>query len=284
MATTFKIHPAIGIAHAGNSPDDFFIGPEKVGEEPNPQNGFKDNQCRVKRQAARVRIYAHHDDGTVQEITSAEADITWTVHLVNSKASNPGRNNTESAADLTIDPGTRTLNGPDQHQLFDSGQIKFSDGPVTTVPLGEIRSDHQNHLLVLGGYGKSASPPGTALSGYFWATDDWYDDVSDGPVTATIRIHADNSTPAVVGAWVLVAPPKFAPHQNSVITLYDRIFQAMVSGGLLPAPPNTSYTKDVYPILQRARDTGWVDKTFGSHTWPDPVMSPSLRNAIFSKL
>jgi hypothetical protein len=28
----------------------------------------------------------HHDDNTVQEITGAEADITWTVHLVNKKA------------------------------------------------------------------------------------------------------------------------------------------------------------------------------------------------------
>ena len=284
MATTFKIHPAIGIARIGNSPDEFFIGPELLGQELNPQGGFKDNQCRVKRQAARFRIYAHHDDGTVEEITNAEADIAWTVHLVNNKAANPGRGNTESAGDLTIDPGTRTLNGPDQRQLFDNGTIKFAGAPVTTVPLGEIRTDHENHLLVLGGFGKSASPGGTALDGYFWASDDWYDDVSDGPVTATIKLRADNSTPPVTGAWVIVAPPKFAPHQDSVITLYDRVLQAMVDGGLLAAPAATSYTKDVYPILQRARDTGWVDRTYGSHTWSDPVTNQAVKNAIFSKL
>lgn len=284
MATIYKVHPAIGIARVGNSPVEFFIGPERVGEEPNPNSGFKDAQCLLKRQAARFHIFAHHDDGTVEEITSAEADITWTVHLVNSKAANPGRNNTESAADLTIDPGPRTLNGPNQQELFDNGQIKFSGAPATTVPLGEIRSDPENHLLVLGGFGKSASPAGTALDGYFWASDDWYDDVSDSPVTATVKIRADNSTPAVIGAWVIVAPPKFAPHQESVITLYDRVLQAMVDGGLLTAPTTTSYTNDVYPILQRARDTGWVDKTFGSHTWTDPVTSNALRNAIFNKL
>jgi L-Lysine epsilon oxidase N-terminal/L-lysine epsilon oxidase C-terminal domain/von Willebrand factor type A domain len=284
MATVYKIHPAIGIARVGNSSDEFFIGPERQGEEPNPSGGFKDAQCRVKRQAARFRIFAHHDDGTVEEITNAEADITWTVHLVNKKAANPGRNNTESAADLTIDPGTRTLNGPNQRKLFDNGQIKFSGAPVTTVPLGEIRSDPENHLLVLGGFGKSASPPGTPLDGYFWASDDWYDDVSDGAVTAAIKIRADNSTPAVMGAWVIVAPPKFAPHQENVITLYDRVLQAMADGGLLTAPTVTSYTKDVYPILQRARDTGWVDRTFGSHTWPDPVTDGALRNAIFNRL
>ena len=284
MATVYKIHPAIGIARIGNSPHEFFVGPERVGEQPNPSGGFKDGQCRVKRQAARFRIFAHHDDGTTEEITNAEADITWTVHIVNSKAANPGRNNTESAADLTIDPGKRSLTGPNQQKLFDTGQIKFSGAPVTTIPLGEILSDPDNHLLVLGGAGKSGSPAGTALDGYFWASDDWYDDVSDGPVTAKIKLRADNSKPAVVGAWVIVAPPKFAPHQESVITLYDRVFQAMVDGGLLTAPTATSYTQDVYPILQRARDTGWVDRTFGAHTWSDPVTSNALRSAIFNKL
>jgi hypothetical protein len=285
MATVFKIHPAIGIARVGNSPDEFFVGPERVGEELAPPNGFKDAQCRVKRQAARFRIFAHHDDGTVEEITTAEADITWTVRLVNKKAANPGRNNTESTADLTIDPGNRTLTGPNQRKLFDTGQIKFSGAPATTVPLGEIRSDPEGHLLVLGGFGKAASPQGTALDSNFWASDDWYDDVSDGPVTATVKIRADNSTPAVVGAWVLVGPPKFAPHLTNVITLYDRVLQAMIDGGMLPAPTTTSYTKDVYPILQRARDVNWVEITSPTaHTWPDPVMNAALRSSIFGRL
>jgi hypothetical protein len=167
MATVFKIHPAIGIARVGNSPDEIFVGPERLGQRPNPAGRFKDAQCRVKRQAARFRIFAHHDDGSVEEITNAEADITWTVHLVNKKAANPGRGNSESAADLTIDPGSKTLTGPDQRQLFDTGQIHFAGNSQVTVPLGEIRSDNENHLLVLGGFGTSASPVGSGLS-TFW--------------------------------------------------------------------------------------------------------------------
>jgi L-Lysine epsilon oxidase N-terminal/L-lysine epsilon oxidase C-terminal domain/von Willebrand factor type A domain len=283
VATTYQIHPAIGIARVGNSPDEFFIGPERIGERPDPPGGFKDAQCRVKRQAARFRIFAHHDDGTAEEITAAEADISWTVHLVNSKAANPGRNNTESAADLTIDPGARTLNAANQRQLFDTGVIRFSDGPVTTVPLGEIRSDGDNHLLVLGGFGTSSSPPGSGFEG-FWGNDDWHDDVSDGPVTATIRIRATNDTPAVIGAWVIVAPPKFAPHQDSVITLFDRTLQVMVSAGYATAPTTTSYTNDVFPILQRARDTRWVEGVGGAHSWPDPVTADAQRQAIFGRL
>ncbi|MFP3556895.1 LodA/GoxA family CTQ-dependent oxidase [Paraburkholderia sp. SIMBA_049] len=150
MATTYKIHPAIGIARVGNSPDDFFVGPERLGERPAPVGGFKDGQCRVKRQAARFRIYAHHDDGTVEEIDKTKANITWTIELANKKAAFPGRGNSGSASDLTIIPGPRSLNGANQRKLFDNGTIKFS-GTTTTVALGEIRSDSDNRLLVLGG-------------------------------------------------------------------------------------------------------------------------------------
>jgi len=280
VATVYRIHPAIGIARVGNSPTEFFIGPERVGQFPEPPGGFKDSQCRVKRQATRFRIYAHHDDGSVEEITGAVANISWTVHLVNKKATNS--TNTEPAADLVIDPGTRTLNGPNQQQLFDTGTISFAGMPVI-VPLGEIRSDDQNHLVVLGGFGHSASPQGTGLVD-FYNNPDWHDDVSDGPVSATITLLADNSSPPVTGAWVIVAPPKFAPHQDSAITLYDRLLQVMIGGGFVAAASATSYTQHVYPILQRARDTQWVENTAGHHTWPDPVIADADRNAIFARL
>jgi hypothetical protein len=282
MATVYKIHPAIGIARIGNSPTEFFVGPEKIGEFPDPPGGFKDSACRVKRQAARFRIFAHFDDNTSKEITGADADIVWTVHLANKKAAYPGRGNSEAAADLTIDPGPRTLDGPNQVKSFDNGQIKFNDGSAT-VPLGEIRSDHDSRLLVLGGFGHSASPHGDAL-GSFWATPGWYDDISDGPVTATIKLHSDGTTPAVAGAWVIAPPPKFAPQINNVITLYDRVLQAMIDGGLVAAPGTTSYTTDVYPILQRARTTKWVKSVGGAHVWPDPVVNTPDRNEIFNRL
>ena len=150
MATVYKIHPSIGIARVGNSPDEFFIGPERLGERPAPAGGFKDAQCRVKRQAARFRIFAHHDNNTVEEITDAEADITWTVHLVNKKAAHPGRGNTSRPATSTIDPGSRTPTAPTSSKLFDTGIIDFPRRAGDTVPLGEMRSDDANHLLVLG--------------------------------------------------------------------------------------------------------------------------------------
>jgi hypothetical protein len=281
MATVYRIHPAIGIARVGNSPE-FFIGPERRREIPEPTGGFKDAQCRVKRQAARFRIYAHHDNGTVEEITDAEADITWTVHLVNKKAAYPGRGNAEPAADLSIDPGARSTTGPNQQQLFNTGVIRFSGQPATTVPLGEMRSDTQNRLLVMGGAGAAASPAGNGI-GDFWANAGWYDDIADGPVTAQITLRSSNTSPPVIGAWVITAPPKFAPHQDSPTTLYDRVLEVMVTANLVAAPTTTSYTDDVYPILQRGRDIKWVVNT-SAHGWADPVLAQAERNAIFSRL
>jgi hypothetical protein len=115
----FKIHPAIGIARVGDSPDGFYIAPEQVGQlpyEPSddgsdpPITKFKDAQQRVKRQAARFRLYSYDDDlkrgkevevgdvittvwvrkgqsSTGQLATGEVVDIEWTVYLANKKAS-----------------------------------------------------------------------------------------------------------------------------------------------------------------------------------------------------
>src|SRR5712691_1369846 len=162
---TIKIHPAIGIARLGNSPTGFFIGPEKPGMHPRPRTGYKDSHHRVKRQAARFRLFGYDKKGkVVKEITSADAKIEWTVHLANSKAewkrfdglnANAPRRNAAVAdrTTLIIDPGARTLNGPNKTEIFDTGKFL---GKV--VPLGEIRSDSKARLLVFGGFGNSASP------------------------------------------------------------------------------------------------------------------------------
>jgi len=38
-----------------------------------------------------------------------------------------------------------------------------------------------------------------------------YDDTSDGPVSATVVLNDGTTVQVVDNAWVLVAPPKFAP-------------------------------------------------------------------------
>lgn len=293
---SIRIHPAIGIARLGNSPDEYFIGPEIPGdrsiplEEPGdrsiPPDGYKDSKCRIKRQAARFRIFAHHNDGRTTEIQSDEADITWTVHLVNKKASVNDRNvaklgDTLNPSDLIIDPGPKTLTGPNQSKLFDTGKIKFSTGDPVVVPLGEIRTDKFNHLIVLGGFGVSDSPGTHPIHvKSFYNNPGWYDDTSDGSVTATVKIRGTDKIYEAEQGWVIVAPPKFAPGIDNIITLYDRLID-MVDP---PLPTYASYRSDIYPILERAKNIKWVVDISGSHSWSHPVIEPELRKRIFSRL
>src|SRR5437762_13506504 len=84
---TCRIHPAIGVARVGNSPDEYFLGPEVPGPTPAPEGGFRDGAGRIRRQAARFRIYGYNAAGeAVRELTETEAEISWTVHVANRKA------------------------------------------------------------------------------------------------------------------------------------------------------------------------------------------------------
>ena len=77
---TCRIHPGIGIARLGNSSDEYFIGPEYSGQQ--PTEFFRDKEGKVKRQAARFRIYGYDDNGEVcKELTFDDVYIKWNVHL-----------------------------------------------------------------------------------------------------------------------------------------------------------------------------------------------------------
>src|SRR5438105_7631914 len=191
---TIKIHPAIGIARVGNSPDEYFVGPEIPGVNEPPTGGYKDAQMRVKRQAARFRIFGYDENGNVvKEITAADAEIKWTLHLANKKAAwkqfdglntnAPLRNASEkNRTKLVIDPGERRLNKINSKALFDTGT--FYD---KIVPLGEMRMDSKGHLLVLGGFGNSGPRKNEQLTTYA-NNNGWHDDVSDGPVTVSVKL------------------------------------------------------------------------------------------------
>jgi hypothetical protein len=261
MITTVKIYPAIGIARLGNSPE-HFVGPEIPGVRTPPAEGYKDSSCRIRRQAARFRIFAFDEMGAlVKELTKDDATIVWTAHLANTKASwkrfegttvsstlrNKGIADRSS---LEIDPGPRTLDGPSQAAGFNTGHFLGVE-----VPLGEMQTDDAGRLLILGGFGGSASvPPGAPLAtggdnnGNNFANNDlWHDDVSDGPVTAAVTLNGMVTPLTAAPAWVICPPPDFAPPVDSVTTLYDALFER--SG--LPAPVKPSFRNDIYPILER---------------------------------
>jgi hypothetical protein len=294
----YAIYPGVGIARVGNSTEEYFIGPQTPGEMPRSENGFKDKEGRVKRQAARFRIYGLDKQGAaVQEITADDAEITWRVHLANRKAGWYQFNNAMDLGDyalearyrnqdtlgderttLIIDPGSRTISGRDgSGVLFDSGEFMGK-----RVPLGELRTDEQGRLLVLGGFGHSASY-NNAQATTFANNDGWHDDVSDGPVRATIKVNGTEyeAEPAMVA----VTPPNYGPGLYGVVTMYDVVFDLFCrkfsqdQKWQEEASRRPSFWRDIYPIFERLVNSQWVnggiDFLFGQFS-PSNLTSPEL--------
>jgi L-Lysine epsilon oxidase N-terminal/L-lysine epsilon oxidase C-terminal domain len=322
------IYPAIGIGRVGNSPDAYFFGPEIPGPHPRDDSNFRDRAGRIKRQAARFRLYGLNRRGVVvRELTANDAKIEWRVHVANSKAAwynfeqaldipasqgkvphqtygiaNIRRNAAVPPKDrskLGIDPGPRTIagvdinaDGSDRRYALDTG--KFFD---RTVYLGELRTDGAGHLIVLGGRGTSASANGLDPT-QFANNDTWYDDASDGPVDA--HVDVDGKSLPVTGAWVIVAPPNYAPGIQSIITGYDLVLEAAIALDVHLQPARPSFCNHIYPLLRRfagyqwtnagfAREFGWG--TANDFTRPDTIArlnNPAashraFRQAIFER-
>ena len=271
------IYPAIGISRVGNSGSEFFLAPEVNNPIPEPPGFYRDPTGALKRQAVRFRVYGLDAAGApVAELTAQNAEIRWTVHLANKKSawyqfqialdipeagSAPPswlRNMTISdRASLVIDPGPRHIAGiGGAEHTFDTGQFLG-----TKVYLGEIRTDSQGRLIVLGGRGKSASYNG-ARAVTFANNEGWHDDTSDGPVTAEVtyagrKLETDP-------AWVVVAPPNYAPLQKSVRTMWDLMRDVAITAGLLPKPTRPSFENDIRPIFERLTRLQWVNRGFAA--------------------
>jgi L-Lysine epsilon oxidase N-terminal/L-lysine epsilon oxidase C-terminal domain/Iron-containing redox enzyme len=267
-------------------------------------------------------------------------DIVWTVHVANKKANTfvlmeegpyqgiagfeedrlpPIRNtNVEDpqapqptdelatlndparVAQLTIDPGPRTISGQSAAAVrfdratpasyYDAAQravvtldsypksfptdafkeMDAPSGPIET--LGELTTDANGRLLVAGGYGRAAgwridgkpAPLGDDVN-----NDQWFDDTSDGPVSATI-VFADGGGVEAHGAWVTTTDPSYAPQIRNVVSLWDDIYDVWVRElGLAPDVynPEQGGYQDAYqptfddqlaPIFKSAALQRWV--------------------------
>jgi hypothetical protein len=198
-----------------------------------------------------------------------------------------------AVADLDIVPGPRTIAGKSgaAAQKFD-----FANPKIPIKSLGELQTDGDGRLLVLGGAGTSlstATPTRAPLTTYA-NNDTWFDDVADGPVSAHIKFKTDKTefqiggwTEAAAksgspgtdlgGAWVLVGPPDFGPHVGNVVRLLDVLYD--IAGLHLTLDKNVvytgplrrlkelntkkksyepSYTEEIFPFLRRALEMRWV--------------------------
>jgi hypothetical protein len=290
-----KIHPAIGVARVGNAETAYFIGPEVVNPPPAVTKERRDDKGALRRQAARFRIYGYNKAGeVVGELTADTAAIEWQVELANLKAAwyqfqialdipeaataQPSllRNKAEpDRTKLAILGGKQAISGrnapPAAAPVAFMG--KFFDQPVY---LGELQTDEAGRLRVLGGRGKTGSVPGAKIT-TFANNEGWHDDTADGPVTATVSI---GGRPIPVDpAWVVVAPPNYAPDLKGVCTMYDALVDVFMNAGTIPPPANVSFADDILPIFERLAALQWVNAgyaaAFGHGGWLE-LLKPEM--------
>jgi L-Lysine epsilon oxidase N-terminal/L-lysine epsilon oxidase C-terminal domain len=289
------IHPSIGIARVGNS-EEWFIGPEIPGLYPSIEN-YRDDDGKLKRQAARFRLFQYEDEKSREITLKNVKSIQWIVHLRNTKAAAPRCSGVLKTKSTLRNPRVKNrrlliLDAKPQKICRANSEIEavcshFMGRPFAKpLKLGTLLTDSEGRLLVLGGYGRSGSLTGATLNekngNDFANHDGWYDDTSDGSVKAVVTLK-DNSTIHAESSWVIVAPPKYAPELQSVTTLYDTLYQKAIKDKLLPDPFRPehgfrtklslrskknplfrpSFRHEIYPILRRAMDLRWVFSKMG---------------------
>lgn len=267
--------------------------------------------------------------GTGRPITRIE----WTVHPANKKAlwfkfdgltgskdiTNPPnygytagslRNTTPVAASarrakLVIDPGPRSLGAPGVI-TFDKGTaggypeawpdpVSHAGGTASFTSLGRFQVNPDFSMTYVPAPGLSGSTDGSGISD-FANNANWFDNTADGPVRATL-VMDDGTRVEADPAWLLIAPPDFAPWVTNIVTLYDVMFDINVRffkmrpdiyNGPPPAaldeftsaaPPfnsqyKPSYKDEIYPILSRVGDYRWVHREGSTrHLWDFDALS-----------
>ena len=291
----YRVFPSIGLARIGNSPD-IFIGPEAIGSRGHDISAagetevqdYKDTAFRTRKQAGRFHLYQRATPASpfVPAALPAGASVRWTVRVANKK---DGIVRPSSPPDATTIPGLRpTPDAARANRVIDSGNVsiagagtagKFLDGTHVgvAVRLGELRTDAQGQLLVVGADGVSKSNPTSGIGGSFYNNTNWHDDVCDGPVSAQVVDAGGSVLATATGAWVIVAPPDFTPGSDSITSLYDVIQQVAIGQGWLPKPTTTAFTRDIYPLFRRARSLRW---SHGCKTLAGTVVSEKTWNDV----
>jgi L-lysine 6-oxidase len=260
---------------------------------------FKDPKGLIKRQGQPFKIYDEY--GTEITLDSPNiASIEWTVHLANKKAAwyqyselqgnllygpdnsyaiqkIPFRNPLvpqDKRQSLIVDPGPRSISGREQTIGFDKDNVPANypaqyppetvqyGVPVTT--LGDLKTDKDGRLVVLGGFGKAGG--NEALTSY-GGSSTWHDDISDGPVYCTINFK-DDSPAVTLSAWVVVGSPDFAPEIVNISNLSDTMFDVgvrcfnlvpdMCQNGVYNKAFIANFQRDILPIINRLGRYQWV--------------------------
>lgn len=308
--TQYKLSPSVGVARLGSSEGQFLLSPDALGGLPfeadangnklGPVQNFKDDAGQVRRQGQVFTVFDDQGNEITADSPNVES-ILWTAHLANKKAAwyqyselqgnllfgpqnsyakqgvplrNPDVVGEDNRRELIVDPGPRSLCGPQQTIEFDKNgapagyPVSFPPDHVTEgLPiksLGTMKTDDAGRLVLLGGYGHAGgNEPLTSYGG----SNTWHDDISDGPVYCDITFK-DDRPPVHLQGWCIVGSPDFVPEIPNISTLSDTMFDVGVrcfdlvpdlfSGGAFNPAFRANYQRDILPIVQRIGKYQWL--------------------------
>ena len=148
-----------------------------------------------------------------------------------------------------------------------------NDGSDPIDYLGEILTEPNGRLLVLGGFGLACAfnNKGEFDSGQPLCkdvdNDNWMDDTSDGPVTAVLVFDDGSKQPVEGSAWIVSTDPSYAPQTLNVVSLWDDVYNTWLeefnlrpdidSNGAYNDNYKPYFEDDVYPTLNAAHMQMW---------------------------
>lgn len=173
---------------------------------------------------------------------------------------------------MIIDPGPRSVREPSETVEISRSNVPADYtyasfpppeiGPYPINSLGRLLMDRDGRLIVLGGHGRSC---GKSIIATYTGGDEWWDDISDGPVTC--KVTTDGGETVELQAWVVVGPPKFAPELRNITSLDDVMFDVGVRFfGLVPElfdkgqwsdTYKADFNRDILPLMERPGDYIW---------------------------
>ena len=177
-----------------------------------------------------------------------------------------------------------------------SKEVEVTYKAAKDIELGRLHLDSKGRLLFVPapGKGECVTTPKVALSNpsetvnppngpedgknpltnqfAYFNVPGWWDDTCGGEIDVTVTLRdgtvlstRDNVKSATdegtrnphAGAWIVTAPPKFAPHMYHVVSILDRVYECFPEAYPY-AKQKTNFYRDVYPLFAKAVNYGWV--------------------------
>lgn len=305
----FAIYPGVGIARVGDSPE-YYLHPDEPTLDLYPigfklpftpllstkVGKFRDPSNRIRRQGARFRVYEvkwkKYNGKTwipsepVKQIKAGgDVELRWKVSVSNAKhftaysaapSLTPPPLATRTRLDATADISSKP---PLTHKVLTVP--KAAPARPNDIVLGAVTVDGDGNLIFVGGEGQCFSDGTTLIPGSVLFQAKWFDDVCDGRIECEV-FEGGVSKGKALPAWVVTGKPAFSQAMPEIESLYDVARVMAVNRGIWPFDRNTSFVRDVYPVIRAVERLRWTSILAQAHSTAPPLVNKSAALAKFA--